>query len=114
MDCTQVSAQEFLCGDLNIFFTVVLCAVLEVCVLYWSILTLKPACKCKQISTKNPYADKSAFPQCLFLLSSPMNILSTVGGFWANEVKHIGYALIKIFVHFTCFKSSANISAYEG
>ena len=28
-------------------------------------LTLKPALKYKQISTKNTYADKSAFPQCL-------------------------------------------------
>ena len=28
-------------------------------------LTLKPACKYKQISTENAYADKSAFTQCL-------------------------------------------------
>ena len=30
-----------------------------------TMLTLKPALKYKQISTKNTYADKSVFPQCL-------------------------------------------------
>ena len=51
-----------------------------------------------------------------------MNILSTVGGFWVNEFSrarwfrklHIGYALIKIFVRFSCFKNNADLSAYAG
>ena len=55
-----------------------------------------------------------------------MNILSTVVSFWVNEVSratcilwwfrklHIGYALMKIFVRFTCFKNNADVSAYAG
>ena len=27
---------------------------------------------------------------------------------------HIGYVLIKIFVHFPCFKNNVDISAYAG
>ena len=33
---------------------------------------------------------------------------------WWFRKLHIGYALIKIFVCFPCFKNSADISAYAG
>ena len=54
-------------------------------------------------------------------LSSPMNILSTFGCFWVNEISRDrqsggleSYTLIKIFVRFPCFINNADISAYAG
>jgi len=45
-----------------------------------------------------------------------------LGGFWVNKISrawwfrklHIGYALMEIFVRFTCVKNNANMLAYAG